>query len=47
MSQALELQDIGMEAGSWTEASVYTTPRSVIGLQQMWAGQLDEARENA
>ena len=33
-----------MEEGSWTEASVYTTPRSVIGLQQMWAGQLDEAR---
>ena len=44
MSQALELQDIGMKGGSWTEASVYTTPRSVIGLQQMWAGQLDEAR---
>ncbi len=44
MSQALDLQDIGMKGGSWTEASVYTTPRSVIGLQQMWAGQLDEAR---
>ena len=44
MSQALELQDIGMKGGSWTEASVYTTPRSTIGLQQMWAGQLDEAR---
>ncbi len=44
MSQALELQDVGMEGGSWTEASVYTTPRSVIGLQQMWAGRLDEAR---
>jgi DNA-binding CsgD family transcriptional regulator len=44
MSQALELQDIGMKEGSWTEASVYTTPRSVIGLQQMWAGQLDVAR---
>ena len=44
MSQALELQDIGMKEGSWTEASVYTTPRSIIGLQQMWAGQLDAAR---
>ena len=33
-----------MKGGSWTEASVYTTPRSIIGLQQMWAGQLDEAR---
>ena len=30
MSQALDLQDIGMHEGSWTEASVYTTPRSVI-----------------
>ena len=44
MSQALELQDIGMKEDSWTDASVYTTPRSVIGLQQMWAGQLDMAR---
>jgi tetratricopeptide (TPR) repeat protein len=44
MSQALELQDIGMKEGSWTEASVYTTPRSIIGLQHMWAGQLDAAR---
>ena len=26
------------EGGSWTEASVYTTPRSIVGLQQMWAG---------
>ena len=44
MLQALELQDVGMKDGSWTEGSVYTTPRSVIGLQQMWAGQLDAAR---
>jgi tetratricopeptide (TPR) repeat protein len=44
MSQALELQDVGMEGGSWTEASVYTTPRSIIGLQLMWAGRLDAAR---
>ncbi len=45
MFRALELQDVGMEGESWTEASVYTTPRSVIGLQQIWAGRLDEARE--
>jgi DNA-binding CsgD family transcriptional regulator len=44
MSQALELQDIGMKEGSWTEASVYTTPRTIIGLQQMWAGHLEAAR---
>ncbi len=44
MSRAMALQDIGMHEGSWTEASVYTTPRSVFGLQQMWAGQLEAAR---
>jgi len=43
MSQALELQD-RMLQGSWTEASVYTTPRSILGLELMWAGRLDEAR---
>ena len=44
LSEALELQDVGMGAGSWTEASVYTTPRSILGLQTMWAGDLDSAR---
>ena len=44
LTEALELQDVGMEAGSWTEASVYTTPRSILGLQTMWAGDLDAAR---
>ncbi len=44
LSEALKLQDVGMEAGSWTEASVYTTPRSILGLQSMWAGDLDAAR---
>ena len=45
MSEALELQDVAISEGSWTEASVYTTPRSMIGLQLMWAGLLDAARE--
>ncbi len=44
LPEALELQDVGMEGGSWTEASVYTTPRSILGLQAMWAGDLDSAR---
>jgi DNA-binding CsgD family transcriptional regulator len=44
MSEALELQDRTMLQGSWTEASVYTTPRSILGLELMWAGRLDEAR---
>jgi DNA-binding CsgD family transcriptional regulator len=44
MAEALKLQDIGMRAASWTETSVYTTPRSIFGLQLMWAGDLDAAR---
>lgn len=44
MAEALRLQDLAMSAASWTEASVYTTPRSILGLQLMWSGLLDEAR---
>ena len=45
MTEAVRLQDIGMTStGSWTETSVYTTPRSILGLQMMWAGELDAAR---
>jgi DNA-binding CsgD family transcriptional regulator len=45
MTEAVKLQDIGMtNTGSWTQASVYTTPRSMLGLQLTWAGQLDAAR---
>jgi DNA-binding CsgD family transcriptional regulator len=44
MQEALDLQDAMMREASWTEASVYTTPRSILGLQRMWAGRLDEAR---
>ncbi len=44
MTEALALQDRMMEQGSWTEASVYTTPRSILGLQLMWSGRLDDAR---
>jgi hypothetical protein len=44
MSEALELQDVAMATGSWTEASVFTTPRTMLGLELMWPGRLDEAR---
>jgi DNA-binding CsgD family transcriptional regulator len=44
MADAIELQDVMMRDGSWTEASVYTTPRSILGLELMWSGRLDEAR---
>jgi DNA-binding CsgD family transcriptional regulator/exonuclease VII small subunit len=44
MTEALELQDLTMREGSWTEGSVYTTPRSILGLELMWSGDLEEAR---
>jgi DNA-binding CsgD family transcriptional regulator len=44
MADAIALQDQMMVQGSWTEASVYTTPRSILGLELMWSGRLDEAR---
>lgn len=44
ISEALALQDLVMEQGSWTRASVYTTPRTTLGLELMWSGLLDEAR---
>jgi DNA-binding CsgD family transcriptional regulator len=45
MSEAIALQDVVMAGGSWTEGSVYTTPRSILGLELMWSGRLDEARD--
>jgi len=44
MTEAVELQDQMMAHGSWTEASVYTTPRSIVGLQLMWSGRIEDAR---
>jgi DNA-binding CsgD family transcriptional regulator len=44
-AEALRLQDRSMETASWTESSVYTTPRSIYGMELMWSGRLGEARE--
>jgi DNA-binding CsgD family transcriptional regulator len=44
MTKAIALQDEWMSEGSWTQGSVYTTPRSIYGLQLMWAGKLGDAR---
>jgi DNA-binding CsgD family transcriptional regulator len=46
MAEAIQYQDAMMATGSWTEASVYTTPRSILGLELMWSGRLDEARRS-
>jgi DNA-binding CsgD family transcriptional regulator len=45
LSEAIALQDVAMTGGSWTEGSVYTTPRSILGLALMWTGRLDDARD--
>ncbi len=45
VGDAIALQDEMMAHGSWTEGSVYTTPRSILGLQRMWSGDLDDARD--
>ncbi|MFL5769416.1 MAG: ATP-binding protein [Chloroflexota bacterium] len=44
-ARALGLQDLSMEESSWTESSVYTTPRSIYGLELMWSGRLAQARD--
>ena len=43
-SDAIDLQNEAMTERSWTEGSVYTTPRSILGLQLMWSLRLDDAR---
>ena len=45
MLEALALQDLVLAQSSWTEGSVYTTPRSIQGLELMWSGRLAEARK--
>ncbi len=44
MAEAIELEDVMLAQGSWTEGSVYTLPRSIQSLELMWAGSLDQAR---
>ena len=44
LTAAIALQDEALEEVSWTTAAVFTPPRTVLGLQQMWSMRLDEAR---
>jgi len=44
LAEAMQLQDEALNEVSWTAASVYTTPRTVLGLQLMWSHRIDEAR---
>jgi DNA-binding CsgD family transcriptional regulator len=43
-AEAIQLQDVAMAEASWTEMSVYTPPRTMLGLQLMWSFRLDDAR---
>ena len=45
LSEAVALQEVAMSTGSWTEGSVYTPPGLMLGLELMWMGRLDEARD--
>ena len=44
LSQAIDMQDDALTEVSWTTASVFTTPRTVLGLLLIWSLRLDEAR---
>jgi DNA-binding CsgD family transcriptional regulator len=44
LAEAIHLQDDALTEASWTTASIFTTPRTVLGLQLMWSYRLDEAR---
>jgi len=44
LAAAVALQDEALAEVSWTTAAVFTTPRTVLGLQQMWSMRLDDAR---
>src|SRR4029078_3445176 len=45
LRQPVALQAIALSAGSWTEGSVYTPPGAVLGLELMWTGRVDDARD--
>jgi len=44
LMQAIDLQDEALSEVSWTSGSVYTTPRTMLGMKLMWSLRLDEAR---
>ena len=44
LDRAINLQDEALNEVSWTSGSVYTTPRTMLGMKLMWSLRLDEAR---
>jgi tetratricopeptide (TPR) repeat protein len=45
MTEAVQLEDLAMREGPGRQTTVFTASRTCHGLQLLWAGQLDAARE--
>ena len=45
MGEAVQLQDLAMREGPGGQTTVFTASRTCHGLQLLWAGELDAARE--
>jgi DNA-binding CsgD family transcriptional regulator len=45
MTEAVQLEDLAMREGPGSQATVFTASRTCHGLQLLWAGELDAARE--
>jgi DNA-binding CsgD family transcriptional regulator len=45
MTEAEQLEDLAMREGPGSQTTVFTASRTCHGLQLLWAGQLDAARE--
>ena len=45
MTEAVQLEDLAARGGSGSQTTVFTASRTCHGLQLLWAGELDAARE--
>jgi hypothetical protein len=45
MTEAVQLEDLAMKEGPGSQTTVFNASRTCHGLQLLWAGQLDAARE--
>jgi DNA-binding CsgD family transcriptional regulator len=45
MAEAVRLEDLAMRGGPGSQTTVFTASRTCHGLQLLWAGELDAARE--
>jgi len=45
MAEAVQLEDLAMREGPGSQTTIFTASRTCHGLQLLWAGELDAARE--